>query len=434
MRKEDNEIRIVGVEARDFRRLSFARIELDGRAGLVRVTGKNRQGKTSLLHAIAATLGGARHVVEPAMRAGAEDDESFTRVLLSNGFTVERRYSSANPKGVLTVKSREGGKFGQTKLDEWLGSRAFDPLAFFELSDPKRTELLLSLSPDEDLPERVAEIRFRRKEAFEERTHWIRQQRAARTVEPPEGERPEPVDVQEVQARLYEISTAQARRAAYLRDAERADTAAERERDVIADLLKRLAEAEARLEGFEIEAAGARELAGKIEDHAEEIEALNMKIADAQAIDEQLAPWREYDRSLEREAEATERVSALTAVVEGCDSELAELLAVSGIPVPGLSFDAEGTPLINGRPFSDASGAERITVAVAVALAVKPDLRLCLLDEANDCDLDMLVELHRLAQDHGFQVWAVRIGLEGAGEVVVHDGEALTFRPEEVSA
>jgi hypothetical protein len=425
-----NEIRIVGVEARAFRRLTFARVELDGEAGLVRVTGKNRAGKTSLLRAIAATLGGARHVVEPAMREGAEDDESFTRVLLSNGFSVERRYSAENPKGVLTITSGDGGRYGQTKLDEWLGARAFDPLAFFALPDAKRTEMLLSLSPDPELPLKLAEVRFRRKEAYEERTHWIRQQRAARATVEPEGRRPDPIDVQDVQTQLYRFTQEQNRRATYLRDAERADAAAEAARDTIAELLRRLDAAEKQLEAATQDAAGARELAAQIPDREAEIEACNMEIANSATVNEQLAPWLEYDRSLEREAEADEKVKGLTSVVEGCDSEMAELLAVSGIPVPGLSFDAEGTPLIHGRPFVDASGAEKITTAVAVAVAAQPELRICLLDEANDMDLEMLDALDRLAKGYGFQVWAVRIGIEGPGEVVVEDGTAQTFSPE----
>ena len=110
------------------------------------------------------------------------------------------------------------------------------------------------------------------------------------------------------------------------------------------------------------------------------------------------------------------------------------MIAAAGIPVPGLTFDPEtAEPQLNGFPLALASGGERIRMAVAVALAVDPELRVCLVDEANDLDLEALEELDRLATEHGFQVFACRIGLEGAGEIVVDDGEAVTPEPAEVA-
>lgn len=53
-------------------------------------------------------------------------------------------------------------------------------------------------------------------------------------------------------------------------------------------------------------------------------------------------------------------------------------------------------------------------------------MRVCLLDEANNLDLPSMERLDELAKKHRFQIWAVRIGIEGPGEVVVEDGEAWT--------
>lgn len=137
-----------------------------------------------------------------------------------------------------------------------------------------------------------------------------------------------------------------------------------------------------------------------------------------------LEPWKAADRARAEAEEATKRVEAITAEMNGLDAQEKELLASAGLPVDGLSFTADGSPLLNGRPLEVASGAERIRLAVAVALAAHPALRICLVDEANDIDLDGLAELDRLAQEHGFQVWAARLGIEGPGEIVVEDGKA----------
>jgi len=68
--------------------------------------------------------------------------------------------------------------------------------------------------------------------------------------------------------------------------------------------------------------------------------------------------------------------------------------------------------------------AGKFQMAVDVAIAANPDLRVCLVDEANDMDLETLDALRQRAEEHGFQVWCCRIGIEGAGEIVVEDGEA----------
>ena len=98
------------------------------------------------------------------------------------------------------------------------------------------------------------------------------------------------------------------------------------------------------------------------------------------------------------------------------------LLADAGIPVEGLSFDEEGEIILNGRPLAVASGSEKIQMAVDVAVAADPDLKACLVDEANDMDLEMMEALYERALATGFQIFVCRIGLEGKGHVEVVDG------------
>ena len=116
--------------------------------------------------------------------------------------------------------------------------------------------------------------------------------------------------------------------------------------------------------------------------------------------------------------------SRLTKELKEQKSEEVKLLDEAGIPVKGIGFDEEGNPQLNGRSLAVASGRERIEVAVTVALAADPEIRVCLVDEANDLDLEALESLDALAKEHQFQIWVVRIGLEGDGEIVCEDGVA----------
>lgn len=420
-------ITIVGVEIKNFRKITLAHVKLDAKsAGLVKVTGKNKAGKTTLLNAIKAALGGARAIDEGGTISDEPtDDQSFVQLLLSNGFKITRRFTPSSEKGALTIESVDGGKYGQKKLDEWLGARSFDPLAFYDLKPDDRAKLLLSLSTKSDLPQTLANIRATRKEAYDKRTPHIVGLRAARTVKRPAGERPEPVDVSKELVRLQGLRAEQKR----IDDAERSLGTAES----AVDLAKvRVREAEAALERARealLTAEAARddaqeELSVLPADRKDAIAAVEAHLSTVAEAEAALEPWKMWDRA-EREADQhQEQIEALTLVIDGCDSAERRELHEAEIPVSDLTFDAEGAALINGKPFELSSGAEKINMAVEVAFAAKPDLRIALLDEANDLDLEALAALDALAKEKQFQVWAVRIGIEGKGEVHIEDGVA----------
>ena len=82
-------IHVLAVHASNFHRLTFAEARVVPGVGLVRVTGKNGSGKTSLLRGIRSVLGGAKQVLPEALHEGTES--GVYRILLSNGFVVERQ-------------------------------------------------------------------------------------------------------------------------------------------------------------------------------------------------------------------------------------------------------------------------------------------------------------------------------------------------------
>lgn len=415
-------ITIVGLEVSNFRRLRAAHVEYVPGTGLVRVTGKNAAGKTSLLKAIAGALGGAGQVHEDSLHEGAEDGRVILR--LSNGYTVERRHTAANPKGSLVVVGPDEGRHSQRKLNEWLGERSFDPLAFYSLSPDRQRDTLFAIGTDPGLPKKLQDVRAEYRQTYDERTPVISRIRELRKVEKPAGERPEPVDTSAELARLRELNEA----ARQLRDLKRdLDEADRRYREATSEV--RRLEDQLRMARQKEENAlrvykAARQEWESIADPAEEIEAVTARLDQVSAINAALEPWKRWE-SASAELEALARTEEdLTAQLGSLKRREADLLEKAGIPVPGLSFGDAGEPLLNGKPLALASGAERIEVSVRVALAADPHLKVCLLDEANDLDLDAVERLDALAKEHGFQIWAVRIGLEGPGEVVVDDGKA----------
>jgi energy-coupling factor transporter ATP-binding protein EcfA2 len=438
--KQGKGITAIGLKVESFHRLRAAEVELIPTDGLIRVSGKNGAGKTSLLRAIKAALGGAGEILgEATVNEEAEDGRASVTLKLSNGFTVERRFTEAAPKGYLTVIGPDGGKHSQGKLAEWLGPLSFDPSAFFSLHPDRQREILLSLGEDPGLPAKLDQIRAARAERYRVRTPWIAQQRRARQVQEPGGERPEPIDVSAELTKMGELQAKDRARQDMFRSAENAKRQADQhEREFkqadarVVELERRLEEAKAhavnmakRAKASEGEAKKLRAEALAFPDVMPDIEAVRARINEADRVQQALRPWEAYDGAQAELEEAEAAIQALTAEMETMDAQERELIRSAGMPVEGLSFAEDGSPLLNGRPLSVASGAECARLAVAVAMAARPELRICLLDEeANGLDLDALEALDALAKEHGFQIWACRLGLEGSGEVVVEDGEA----------
>lgn len=437
-------ITIVGVEVSNYRRLTVAEIKLLPERGLVRVTGPNAAGKTSLLKAVAGVLGGAGEVHEGSLHEGAENGR--VRLQLSNGFTVERRVTESAPKGYLTVVGPDEGKHTQGKLNSWLGDRSFDPLAFLGLGPDRQREVLFSIGTDPELPAKLEAVRQEYRETYEERTPVISRKRHLAKIEQPEGERPEPVDTSAEMARLRELQAQERKRGDAFRAWRDAERGAERQSDVVAGARKRVRELEAALtrarerlvteELHEEEkrkaVAAAEEAFGALDDPSAEIAVVQDRIEQAEAVSESLAPWRLYDAAQAELEDLDAQEEQLTTQLRALKAREADLLEKAGIPVEGLSFDENGAPLLDGRDLALASGAQQIDLAVDVAIAANPELGVCLLDEANDLDLVSLKRLHDRAVEHGFQIWACRLGLEGDGEIVVADGVAKSS-PEAVA-
>ncbi len=91
--KED--IHIIGLEVRNFHKISVAKVEFIPGKGLVTITGLNASGKTSLLRAIRAALGGGKEVRSNTVREGEE--AGYSKLELSNGYIVTRNVTLTNP-------------------------------------------------------------------------------------------------------------------------------------------------------------------------------------------------------------------------------------------------------------------------------------------------------------------------------------------------
>lgn len=441
MSDEKERLHLIRFEARNFKKIRAGVWDIT--PGLNRLTsdGKNKQGKTAVLHGIRCLFEGAGASPPDPIHEDAEpDDESFVRGCISNGWTIQRKFTEKNPKGYLTVTGPDGLEGKQGSIDPWLGNGHFDPLGFFQLSSEEQARALLALSSVEDLEGKLEALERIEDEFYEQRTPFISEKRRLRGVEKPEGERPEPISVKDEMDQLGRLQKKQREATDLVREhrekanqAHRslADAKEEEEecRSEVARLRAELKEAEAFLEQAEEETEKRRAAVEELEneqidvpDYSGQIEQVKAKIDRAEEIQEALEPWKEYDRAQEKLPEVEAKVDELTSKIKEAQEERARLISEADFPVEGLDFTPEGEVILNGHPLEQASGRERVELGVTAALAHDPKLRLVLVDEASSIDQEGLEHLARLGEEHELDIILARLGLEGKGELEIVDG------------
>lgn len=402
-------MRIVEFRAENFKRLKVVEIRPD--SDVVEITGRNGNGKTSVLDAILAAFGGGRALPMKPIREGCE--RAVIKLDLGE-LRVERRFRLKEGGGFTTevfVESAEGARFKspQDILNALVGDFTFDPLSFTRLSSAEQFEALKAFVPGIDFSadEKADETDFEKRTEVNRRAKDLRAQAAAITLPP--GKLPARVDLAALEEKLGQAAEG----AADIERRRAARTAAE-------DRIKAIRE---QIQHLELEAQG-------LQQRLDGAEALPDPV-DTTALREQLAAGREANAILDR-AEQRTRLDAEAAAKEAeaerltkamADREAArrKAIAAAKMPVAGLGFGT-GHITLNDQPFSQASDAEQLRVGIALAAAANPRLRIARVRDGSLLDDLAMVELKRFAAENDLQVWIERVDSTGQVGFVLEDG------------
>lgn len=426
----DKPLHIVGLQAENFKRLKAVTITPKGR--MVQITGRNAHGKSSVLEAIWAAMGGAAHIPGQPIHQGHEK----AKVRLDLGELVVTR--SFTPKGTtLTVEDPEGRTFKspQGLLDGLMGAITFDPLAFARM-DPKKqaVELRRIAKVDLDIPLVDSQI----KDAYDRRTHLNREARTAQAAAdgitlpelPPEPTEA-PADLTEIMDRMQAHSKAvqarvqaQADRRKLEEDIEGQKARRARAQAAIDEIDKWLAQVVPTL---------ATPLPGEVGDGdaiRAELDAAQARNADiqakrtayTQAVQAQATRKAQKDLQVEQARRFQAQADELTKEIEAKEAAKAKALQDAAMPIPELGFQ-DGEVTYRGLPFAQASAAEQLRVSTAIAMAANPRLRVIRIEDGSLLDEDNLQVLAEMAASNDFQIWIEQVDSTGRVGIYLEDGE-----------
>jgi DNA repair exonuclease SbcCD ATPase subunit len=422
-------MKIVSLQAENFKRLKAVEIKPDG--STVVITGKNAQGKSSILDSIFAAVGGADALPGKPIRKG----EQTARIKLDLGeVIVTRKFTAAG--STVTVEQANGARFSkpQQMLDQLIGKIAFDPLEFTRMKPADQFETIRKLVPlevDIDALDGQNQSDYEARTVVNRDAKNLRAQAAGILVA---ADLPaEPIDTAALLTQMQEAGETNA-------EIERRKGARERAAQQIEQLTANAALRRAEAEELRARAASVDNLAQTEETSAAELQA---KLDAAPALPDPIdvtairAQVEQADRTNSKiadrvrrqqiEAQATEKEAEsqrLTDAMEARKTAKAQAIAAAKMPIAGLSF-GEGEVLYNELPLSQASQAECIRVSMAVAMALNPKLRVLTIKDGSLIDEDGMAIIRDMVKDGDYQAWIEVVGSDGKIGILIEDGAVV---------
>lgn len=376
--------------------------------GLTIIGGRNGQGKTSVLDAIAWALGGNNYKPSVPERDGALVPPNL-HIELSNGLIVERKGKNST----LKVTDPNGNKSGQQLLNEFVSTLALDLPKFINGSDKDKADSLLKILGIGDV---LSQLDTKENQLYAQRTEVgriaDRKKKAADEMPMYPNVPKEPVSATELIKEQQEILARNGENERKRQDAARYER-------MLAETQIAFDEAKAALQKAEQDCLTARKSAedlhdestAELEKNLAEIEALNIKI-------------RANSTKEAAEIEANnlqQEYDGLTEQIESVREERNKLLDSAELPLPGLSVK-DGKLIYNNMPWDGMSGSDQLKVATAIVRKLNPQCGFVLMDKLEQMDLETLQEFGVWLKQEGLQVIATRVSTGDECSIIIEDG------------
>lgn len=376
--------------------------------GLTIIGGRNGQGKTSVLDAIAWALGGNNYKPSVPERDGALVPPNL-HIELSNGLIVERKGKNST----LKVTDPNGNKSGQQLLNEFVSTLALDLPKFINGSDKDKADSLLKILGIGDV---LSQLDTKENQLYAQRTEVgriaDRKKKAADEMPMYPNVPKEPVSATELIKQQQEILARNGENERKRQDAARYE-------QMLAEAQIAFDEAKAALQKAEQDCLTARKSAedlhdestAELEKNLAEIEALNIKI-------------RANSTKEAAEVEANnlqQEYDGLTEQIESVREERNKLLDSAELPLPGLSVK-DGKLIYNNMPWDGMSGSDQLKVATAIVRKLNPQCGFVLMDKLEQMDLETLQEFGAWLKQEGLQVIATRVSTGDECSIIIEDG------------
>jgi DNA repair exonuclease SbcCD ATPase subunit len=398
-------------------------------SGLTIVGGKNRQGKTSVLDAIAWALGGNKFKPSEPQREGSVLPPAL-HIKLSNGLIVERKGKNSD----LKVTDPSGGRSGQALLDSFVEELAINLPKFMQSTSKEKAQTLLQII---GVGDQLFELEQQEIELYNERRAigQIADQKAkfAKEQESYPDAPEELVSASELIKEQQEILARNGenqRKRDHLEKMQREEKATDKEivklRDEMNRLEQEIFKAEAAKNALAVDIQMAMKTVSELQD--ESTAELEKSLEDIEEINVQVRANLDKKKAEEEAKKYKDQYDELTVSIENIRKEKMDLLDGANLPLEGLSVE-EGELTYQGFRWDNLSGSDQLKIATAIVRKLNPQCGFVLLDKLEQMDLDTLRDFGKWLEGEGLQAIATRVSTGEECQIIIEDGYGIAPEP-----
>ena len=407
-------VKITALEAENVKRIKAVQLA-PAANGLTIIGGNNRQGKTSVLDAIAWALGGDKFKPTQPAREGSEIPPHL-RITLSNGLIVER----SGKNSALKVIDPNGRKGGQQLLNEFVEQFALDLPAFMAMTDKKKADVLLRII---GIGEQLYQMEMNEQQLYNRRTEIGRiadQKKKFAQEMPLYTDVPkEPVSAADLIAEQQEILARNGQRQQWQHEMEGIDIAIRNTESEMRHLQQQLAVLQSQLDRLNEQA----EIAHKTPEELalESTEELETQLRAVETLNAKVRANCDREKAELDADDFQKQYDALSEELEAARAARHKLLDGAQMPLDGLTVE-NGALIYNGQAWDNMSGADQMIVAASIVRKLNPNCGFVLLDKLEQMDMQTLADFGAWLEKEGLQAIATRVSTGDECSIIIEDG------------
>ena len=408
-------VKINSFEIENVKRIKMLQYEPTA-SGLTLIGGRNNQGKTSVLDAIAWALGGDRFKPSAAQRDGALVPP-YLRIELSNGIVVERRGKNSD----LKVTDPTGRLAGQNLLNQFVEQFALNVPKFMEATAKEKAQILLKII---GVGDKLFELENAEQRLYNERRTigQIADQKAKFAKEMPiyQGVPQLPVSASDLISAQQDILARNGENQRLRMKADRIKQEYTALAEKVNRLRTELAEAEKQLGEKSDELKTAMKSTEQLTD--ESTAEIEQSIAEIDEINRKVRANLDREKAEEDADYYKNQYDDLTEKIAAVRDEKIDLLKNADMPLAELSV--ENAELIyKGRKWDSMSGSDQLKVATAIVRKLNPECGFVLLDKLEQMDIETLADFGMWLEKEQLQAIATRVSTGSECSIIIEDGK-----------
>ena len=397
-------------------------IDITPKDDMVIISGKNGAGKTSAIDSIwyallwKAGVKGTPMPIRKGMRHAevqvtlCEDltEEEIAQGKIPEPLFIVNRNWTANDKTYLKVSNGKGLIYTspQKLLDEFINFLSVDPRKFTTMSGKEHRDILIKLTGFDvsGIEEKIAELR-------ELRTI------KGREVKLLSGEREE-VTVEDLPETIISVTDINNELQNALMVNSKIDETIRNKEQTLKEI-ERL-----------------KENLTSYEDYLSKntvipVDSLKEKLNDSQEINEQIRARDRNKIADEKESKAQAEYEEFTQDIKEETTKLEDGLKTNWHKIPDQKLSLTETDIAyDGTPYSQISFSEQLRVAMGIAMAINPKLKVISISDYSLLDDENKSIIRQLSKEFGFQVWAEEVDETGTKGFYIEEGEVKTENEE----